>query len=173
MKGRKTSKIKKNSATVYVGSFLMVCITKAHVWYIKILAWLQGFLVIFLWSFDLFFFVLKSLLGIARQWSHEKFEFLTLKPRGHVRILIHQTWTIVIRQNKLMPRLCWSVLDQNDRSKCFWTLCTFKSTLGVWCASKPFHSINCDKTYSKDKTEKPQHNSYYKKIRTFNYYLLK
>ena len=110
----------------------MVCITKAHVWYIKILAWLQGFLVIFLWSFDLFFFVLKSLLGIARQWSHEKFEFLTLKPRGHVRILIHQTWTIVIRQNKLMPRLCWSVLDQNDRSKCYWTLCTFKSTLGVW-----------------------------------------
>ena len=30
--------------------------------------------------FGLVFFVLKSLLGIARQWSHEKFAILTLKP---------------------------------------------------------------------------------------------
>ena len=55
---------------------------KAHVWYIKILAWLRGFLVIFLWLFDLVFFVLKSLLGITRQWSHEKFAIFTLKPRS-------------------------------------------------------------------------------------------
>ena len=44
--------------------------------------------------FDLAFFVLKSLLGIARQWSRYKFAILTLKPRSHVRILIHRTWTI-------------------------------------------------------------------------------
>ena len=31
--------------------------------------------------FALVFFVLKSLLGIVRQWSHEKFAILTLKPR--------------------------------------------------------------------------------------------
>ena len=49
----------------------------------------RGFLVIFI--FGLVFFVLKSLLGIARQWSREKFEILTLKPRSHVRILIYRT----------------------------------------------------------------------------------
>ena len=36
--------------------------------------------------FGLVFFVRKSLLGIARQWSLEKFAILTLKPRSHVRI---------------------------------------------------------------------------------------
>ena len=35
--------------------------------------------------FVLVFFVLKSLLGTARQWSREKFAILTLKPRSHVR----------------------------------------------------------------------------------------
>ena len=38
--------------------------------------------------FGLVFFVLNPLLGIARQWSREKFAILTLKPRSHVRILI-------------------------------------------------------------------------------------
>ena len=32
------------------------------------------------------FFVLKSLLGIAGQWSLEEFAISTLKPRSHVRI---------------------------------------------------------------------------------------
>ena len=32
--------------------------------------------------FGLVFFVFKSLLGIARQWSCEKFAILTLKPGG-------------------------------------------------------------------------------------------
>ena len=45
--------------------------------------------------FGLVFFVLKSLLGIARQWSREKFAILSLKPRSHVRILIYRTWAIV------------------------------------------------------------------------------
>ena len=45
-------------------------------------------------TFGLVFFVLKSLLGIARQWSREKFAILTLKPRSHDRILIYQTWAI-------------------------------------------------------------------------------
>ena len=44
--------------------------------------------------FSLVFFVLKSLLGIARQWSLEKFAILTLQPRSHVRTLIYRTWTI-------------------------------------------------------------------------------
>ena len=40
-------------------------------------------------------FVLISLLGIARQWSRKKIVILTLKPRSHVRILIHRrTWAI-------------------------------------------------------------------------------
>ena len=46
--------------------------------------------------FALVFFVLKSLLGIARQWSGEKFAILTLKPRSHFRIKIYRTWAIRI-----------------------------------------------------------------------------
>ena len=52
-----------------------------------------GFLVIFL-LFGLVFFELKPLLGIVRKRSREKFAILTLKPRGHVRVLIYRTWTI-------------------------------------------------------------------------------
>ena len=44
--------------------------------------------------FDLVFFVLKSLPGIARQWSGKKIAILTLKPRRHVRILIYRPWAI-------------------------------------------------------------------------------
>ena len=40
--------------------------------------------------FDLVFFVLKSLLGIARHWSRKKkIAILSLKPRSHVRILLY------------------------------------------------------------------------------------
>ena len=45
--------------------------------------------------FGLVFFVLKSLLRIARQWSREKIAILSLKPCSHVRILIYRTWAIV------------------------------------------------------------------------------
>ena len=44
--------------------------------------------------FGLVFFVLKSLLRIARQWILKKFAILTLKPRCHVRISIYRTWAI-------------------------------------------------------------------------------
>ena len=44
--------------------------------------------------FFIFGLVLKSLLGIERQWSREKFAILTPKPRSHVRMLIHRTWAI-------------------------------------------------------------------------------
>ena len=44
--------------------------------------------------FGLVLFVLKSLLGIARQRSREKFAILILKPWSHVKILIYQTWAI-------------------------------------------------------------------------------
>ena len=40
----------------------------------------------------LVFFVLKSFLGIARQWSHEKFAILSLKPQNHIGILMYRTW---------------------------------------------------------------------------------
>ena len=40
--------------------------------------------------FGLVFFALKSLLGIARRQSHEKFTTLSVKPRSHVRILMYQ-----------------------------------------------------------------------------------
>ena len=39
--------------------------------------------------FGLFFSVLKSLLGIARQCSREKFAILSLKPWGQVSTLIY------------------------------------------------------------------------------------
>ena len=35
--------------------------------------------------FGLVFFVLKALLGIARQWSREKFAIWTLKPWSNVK----------------------------------------------------------------------------------------
>ena len=44
--------------------------------------------------FFIFGLVLKSLLGIARQWSREKFAILTPKRRSHVRFLIHRRWAI-------------------------------------------------------------------------------
>ena len=47
--------------------------------------------------FGLAFSVLNSLLGIARQWSREKFAVLTLKPRSHDRILIYRTWAIPMK----------------------------------------------------------------------------
>ena len=44
--------------------------------------------------FGLVFFVLKSLMGIARRWSCEIFAILTLKPRSHVRILLYRMWAL-------------------------------------------------------------------------------
>ena len=46
--------------------------------------------------FGLVFFVLRSLLGVARQWSLEEFAISTLKARSHVRILLHRTWAILV-----------------------------------------------------------------------------
>ena len=66
-------------------------ITRSHVRYIKILTGLRGFLVIFLSIFGLVFFVFKSLLGIARQWSRKNFAILTLKPCSHVRIQFNRS----------------------------------------------------------------------------------
>ena len=41
-------------------------------------------------TIGLVFFVLKSLLGISRQWSREKFAILSLRPLSHVKILIYR-----------------------------------------------------------------------------------
>ena len=38
--------------------------------------------------------MLKSLLGIAKQWRLKKFAILTLKSQSHVRILRYRTWAI-------------------------------------------------------------------------------
>ena len=60
--------------------------------------------------FGLVFFVLKSLLGIARQWSLD----LTLEPRIHVRILTHRTWAIGKAQSHvkhLTPHLLTQLID--------------------------------------------------------------
>ena len=48
----------------------------------------------------LVFCVLKCLLGIARQWSREKFAILSLKPRNHVRIVIQRTCAIIVSEVK-------------------------------------------------------------------------
>ena len=55
--------------------------------------------------FGLVFFVLKSLLEIARQRSRNKFAILTLKPRSHVRLLVYRTWAIAIDQLPKQPLL--------------------------------------------------------------------
>ena len=53
--------------------------------------------------FGLVFFVLKSLLGIAKQWSREKFAILSLKPRNHSRTVTHRTCAIVASEVKKIP----------------------------------------------------------------------
>ena len=62
--------------------------------------------------FGLVFFVLKSLLRIARQWILEKFAILTLKPRCHVRISIYRTWAIpdrTLRRFSIL-KMVWNFL---------------------------------------------------------------
>ena len=66
--------------------FLFARLT-AHVRCIKILTWLWGFLVIFL-------YLVKSLPGIVRQRSLEKFAILSLKPQRHVRIKFLIYWSL-------------------------------------------------------------------------------
>ena len=47
---------------------------------------------------------------IAGQWSYEKIVILSLKPRGHVRILIHRKWAIIMSWT-ILKGLCLSYLD--------------------------------------------------------------
>ena len=42
-------------------------------------------------TFGFVFFELKSVSGIAWQWSLQQFTILTLRPPNHVRILIYRT----------------------------------------------------------------------------------
>ena len=57
--------------------------------------------------FGMVFFMLKSLLGIARQWSLEKFAISTLKPRRHVRILF-------IERGLFLFVICFSTFQSGD-----------------------------------------------------------
>ena len=74
-------------------------------------------------TFGLVFFVLKSLLGIARQWSVKNFAILSLKPRSHVRILIYRTWAIGCHKITKIVRALWlaerSVCMRVCTSRCF------------------------------------------------------
>ena len=59
-----------------------------------------------IWPF-LYYFVLKSFLGIARQWNREEFAILSLKPLSHVSILICQNWAITYLErssNRLLQK---------------------------------------------------------------------
>ena len=42
----------------------------------------------------LYFFWIKSLVGINKEKNTRKFEFFSRKPRSHVRILIYRSWAI-------------------------------------------------------------------------------
>ena len=56
--------------------------------------------------FGLVFFVLKSLLGIARQWSLQKFAILSPKPQSRVRILIYRKRAIADPTRPHLVCLC-------------------------------------------------------------------
>ena len=79
---------------------LLICTKRviSYVRYVKILTTprLSGRFSVF----GLIFFVLKSLLRIARKWSREKFTILSLKPWSHDRILMYRTWAIKRRAEK-------------------------------------------------------------------------
>ena len=62
--------------------------------------------------FGLVFFVVKSLLGFARQWSHEKFAILTPKPHSHVRILIRLKLNVRYLQQRFLARYSVATLLQ-------------------------------------------------------------
>ena len=84
-----------------------------YVRYIKILTWLQGFLVIFLYLVR--FYLCSSL---ARQWRSEKFGILSLKPRSHVRILIYRTWAIFfVFSFKIINAFCNFYSNEFSRNK--------------------------------------------------------
>ena len=86
------SVVNQNNETQSQNSRAVAVSTHARLRFHSSMSSLQG-------AFDSLFgfvsFVLNSLLGIARQWSREKFAILTLKPRSHVRILISRTWAIL------------------------------------------------------------------------------
>ena len=84
--------------------------------------------------FGLVFFVLKSLLEIARQWSREKFAILTPKPRSHVRIFIYRM-TRAISAQKL--------------------LCTNSQTLYTAVSYFPFNQVEIIHLKVTKKTVKP------------------
>ena len=84
-----------------------------YVRYIKILTWLQGFLVIFLYLVR--FYLCSSL---ARQRRSEKFGILSLKPGSHVRILIYRTWAIFfVFSFKIINAFCNFYSNEFSRNK--------------------------------------------------------
>ena len=66
----------------------------AHVRYIKILTWLRGFLVIFLYLVRFGFLCARVSSGNCETMESWKFGTLTLRPRSHVRILKYRKWAI-------------------------------------------------------------------------------
>ena len=64
---------------------------------------LSGHICIFGWAF----FVRKSLLGIARQWSREKFAILSPEPRIHDRILFFRTSVV----KSMFLKVWWRIFN--------------------------------------------------------------
>ena len=97
----------------------------------------------------LFFSVLKSLLGIARQCSREKFAILSLKPWGQVSTLIYWTWlllTITARRpywsfswlvnfkswRWMLTITCFRERDQTGVGHFFWKISPWTETFPFW-----------------------------------------
>ena len=74
----------------------VMCLWIAHVQYIKIIVtWLLGFLVMFLYLFGFLFAQVPS--GNARQWSCEKFAFLSSKSCFLILILLSNAGHCVVK----------------------------------------------------------------------------
>ena len=97
--------------------------------------------------FFIFGLVLKSLLGIARQWSREKFAILTPKPRSHVRILIHRTWAIGklasynLGQNKWKTRPPLPPKSRMGKWRVFGLRAVSSLIWGGWGFAVPFYFV--------------------------------
>ena len=88
----------------------------AHVRYIKILTWLRGFLVIFLYL--VWFICAQVSSGNCEIVEWYKFASLTLKPRIHdVRILIYCMWAIEKERTRVIP-IIWGPRIKNRAQDC-------------------------------------------------------
>ena len=91
--------------------------------------------------FGLFFVVLKSLLGTARQWSRENFAILSLKPRSQAGLLNKQKLkghfrVALSKWGQAHSLSCENEFDlhENEKSKC--SAYTYLATFSELAASR-------------------------------------